>query len=151
MKTYYFAYGSNMSFRQMRNRNIDFISSEPVTVLNYRLEFNKASKQRTHSYANIMRRLGAEVHGILYTLSAAELDKLDVFEGVTAKQYKRIEVLVYSESLNKYVEAVAYTACQTAIDETLLPTQEYLDTILESAHMLDDEYVKMLKAVQTKN
>jgi len=62
----YFAYGSNMNPERMRQRGIKFSKREHAILEGWKLVFNKiASRNPNKGYANIERKEGSIVKGIL--------------------------------------------------------------------------------------
>ena len=100
--TLYFAYGSNLSLEQMRDR----IESEPKVVgeaylENHRLGFTiYSSKTWKGGVADIVPEVGSKVWGAIYELTKEQLEKIDHCEGFKKDRdpmenfYNRIEVEV---------------------------------------------------------
>lgn len=93
---YYFAYGSNMNYEQMRR-----ICGRRFMVLDMAAlpGFEFGVDQR--GYVNIRPKAGAEVMGVLYDLEQQALDMLDEFEGYP-EVFNRIEVQVKDSSGSQY-------------------------------------------------
>jgi len=79
----YFAYGSNLSLEQMRER----IGSKPKVIIgayleNHRLGFTLYSKLTWKGgVADIVPEAGSKVWGAIYELTEKQLDKIDHYEG----------------------------------------------------------------------
>ena len=77
----YFAYGSNLSSRRLRERSP---TADPVgvaTLHGWSLRFDKRGRDGT-AKANIVPEPGARVMGVLYTLEGPDRRGLDVAEGL---------------------------------------------------------------------
>ena len=136
----YFAYGSNMSAKRIRERLGWSPSRIPVILKGYLLAFNKQSNDG--GKANIQLSEGNKVEGILYFVKERDLIILDKYEGVADKQYKRENIEVI-DLLGRKIPAIAYTAIN--IGPESLPTPQYLNFLLEGEHMLSEEYVSALE------
>ena len=78
-KKYYFAYGSNCNLDQMAFRCPKATVVGPVTLRNYRLTFN--GKSNGWGVANVRRRNGAQVTGLLWEITPECEKSLDRYEG----------------------------------------------------------------------
>ena len=140
----YFAFGSNMSAKRMRERLGWSPSRSGAILYDYEMVFNKHSNDG--GKANIIDSPGDIVEGILYSVNEEDLLILDKYEGVAAKQYKRYKIDVCDNS-NRYFAAVAYKALKTG--EISAPTEEYLKYILEGKEFLSQGYYTKLKSTET--
>lgn len=82
----YFAYGSNMNMAQMEKRCPGAITLGKAVLTGYKLVERK--------YADIDAAEGAETEGVLYAISAAHLNTLDLREGYHIGIYDRKTVTV---------------------------------------------------------
>ncbi len=89
--------------------------------------------------ANIVRRQGAIVHGVTYTLNTGDFETLDRIEG----GYQRETMQVYS-ARHVSVEVETYVAVQLTTQP--MPLSWYKDYILAGAreHALPGEYLNFL-------
>ncbi len=144
--TLYFAYGSNLSIRQMRRRCPGSEVVGRARLPDYRLGFTRYATKRKGGVADIVPEPGAEVWGALYTVDDAGMASLDEFEGVP-RAYRRIDVSVFDDE-GTDLEAVAYIANRTG---EFAPGREYLDLIVSGGreHGLPDEYVRALEGIRT--
>jgi len=99
----YFAYGSDMDPKQMRERGISptaIYSRKRGTLMDFKLEFNKRASQGSNAgYANIVPSEGEKVEGVLYTrINELDMDKLDQYNGYP-DQYTREELIVLQEDI----------------------------------------------------
>ena len=122
---YYFAYGSNLSKRQMRERCPDNKPEMEATLPNYKLVFVGWSRKWRGGVATIKRFTGSKVHGALYQISEACLRRLDKFEGYHDSN-NRLNVIVFNED-NEPVEAFTYIK-SGRLEETP-PSREYVSII----------------------
>jgi gamma-glutamylcyclotransferase (GGCT)/AIG2-like uncharacterized protein YtfP len=124
----YFAYGANVSKEKMKDRGASFIKREPGVLKGYALRFNKLSDDGT-TRANIEPEEGSKlVYGVLYTLTYADLEKLDWAEGYQT-HYKRTTLPTLTRcGVRKYAEV--YVALKKTEKEN--PPKCYVKQIVES-------------------
>lgn len=137
MKRAYFAYGSNMNPRQMRER---CPGAEPVGIAHlsgYRFVIN------TRGVATIAAEEGRTVIGVVWLINEDHERTLDRCEGVAEGWYYRDSVLVQTEL--EEVEALVYIDPEADHGK---PYEGYLERILEgAAHFaLPDDYIEQLKS-----
>jgi gamma-glutamylcyclotransferase len=140
---YYFAYGSNMDNGELKRKGIEDVEVFGSAILDgYELKFNKLSKKDGSGKANIIRKDGSTVEGVIYIFTKEQMGTMDTKEG---SGYKQVKVFPISDGKN--IEAVAYVATGTALRENLLPTKDYLEKILRGAKefQLSDSYTKQLE------
>jgi gamma-glutamylcyclotransferase (GGCT)/AIG2-like uncharacterized protein YtfP len=145
MNELYFAYGSNMSVKQMIARTGPICRDEryPRTarLLGHRLAFNMGAEDG-HVYANIMPG-GDGVVGVIYRCDVEVLDKLDVYE--RGYERRRVEVLVDDEPTS----AIAFVVLPEFLAAERAPSAEYLERIVTGArdHRLPDDYIRLIEAI----
>lgn len=146
---WYFAYGSNMDAKRMKKR-IGRLSDRILGVVrNWRLEFNKASKNIPGaSFANIVPCSGEVVEDILYTVTEEELRKLNFCE-VVPVHYQHHRITVGRQDTGEVVAAVTYLANPDKVRDGLKPTRGYIGYLLSEADCLSEEYMQRLRAVKT--
>lgn len=113
MTRLYLAYGSNMNKAQMARR---CPAAKPIKVLmidDCRLVFR--------GYADIEFRAGEQTPMVLWQITAACEVALDKYEGVAAKNYKRVEI-----PLDNGEFALTYVMCDGGVWP---PQQEYYERI----------------------
>ena len=144
--TLYFAYGSNLSIRQMRRRCPGSEVVGRARLPDYRLGFTRYATKRKGGVADIVPEPGAEVWGALYTVDDAGMESLDQFEGVP-RAYRRINVSVFDDEGAELV-AIAYFANKTG---EFAPGREYLGIIITGSrdHSLPDAYIQALEGIRT--
>ena len=125
MPTYYFAYGTNLDKKQMKDRCPESKPLYPATLPNYRLVFVGWSRKFQGSVATIKRMQGSKTPGAVYEISDADLRHLDVAEGYP-QEYNRIKVIVFDED-GTAIEAVTYV--KTGSEEESKPSKEYAAVI----------------------
>lgn len=121
----YFSYGSNMASAGMEERCAAPAILGVATAQGYRFRIAK------RGYATIVPDPGSVVHGLLWSLTDADLTALDQYEGVPAGHYTRttLPVLVRGKPL----EAQVYLAADPAPGK---PRRGYLETITRAARDL---------------
>ena len=147
----YFAYGSNISsHRMLSERKINFISRKSAILENYKLVFNKVSKNNCYlGFANIVESQNDIVEGVLYEIEENDINIIDRFEGSTStpKHYFRKNVNVICD--NKIVDAIVYIANPIMIRENIKPDKKYLNYILEGKDLFSADYYEMIKSTKT--
>ncbi|CAH3166305.1 unnamed protein product [Porites evermanni] len=101
----YFAFGSNLSARKMRERGTRFISRESAVLRGFRVVFS-IWKDDGFGYANIIPDKESTVYGALYICLKGSLAKLDEHE---AGRLRKVMVQVERKS-GEIVDAIAYQA-----------------------------------------
>lgn len=127
MKTvYYFAYGSNCNLNQMAYRCPDATVVGSVTLPNYRLTFN--GKSSGWGVANIRRRNGATVTGLLWKITQECERSLDRYEGYP-HLYGKHTVTVHTQD-GEEIRAMVYTMTK-GHEAAAMPTAGYFNGIVE--------------------
>jgi len=119
---YYFAYASNLSKKQMRERCPDSQPKFTAVLPNYKVVFAGWSRQWHGGKASIKSFRGEKVHGAIYEVTEACLRRLDKHE----TGYVRLNVNVFDED-NKPFPAVTYIKSGQLEEST--PSPEYLTVI----------------------
>ena len=122
---YYFAFGSNLSKKQMQQRCPASKPRSAATLPNYKLVFVGWSRQWRGGVASIKRSRGDRVSGAIYEVSDGDLRRLDSYEGYPGN-YNRLNVTVFDEDGDP-VEAVTYIKIGQ-LDATQ-PSREYFAVI----------------------
>ena len=141
---WYFAYGSNMSRTQLRQRAGEPAEEKLARLENFELNFDKIARGGTGT-GNIAAADGGVVYGVLYRMTEQQLKQLDRYEGVP-EHYRRSEVNVLDAEGRK-VAAQVYLARK--VRRGLKPDRTYLQRIIEGAveHNLPGEYIEQLKKI----
>lgn len=133
MKTVlYFAYGSNLSPRQMRERCPGAVAGPRATLPNHRLTFGGYSRVWRGGVATVVRDRRAQVHGILYSVTRADLERLDLLEGHPTNYRRVLRELVDERGLRR--RAHVYLLPEPT--DTTLPSMRYYDTIRRAYQQL---------------
>ena len=142
---YYFAYGSNMYWPQMRQRcpSSRFVCAARLD--NYQFGITRHSRLRDCGTANVFSVKGEEVWGAVYNVSDADLMVMDSFED----GYRR-EILTVNpiDNSDKPIEVLVYVA---EIENNVpLPNAEYKRAILAGAKhwRLPAAYLTMLESIE---
>jgi len=122
---YYFAYGSNLNKRQMRERCPDSKPMFIATLPNYKLVFVGWSRQWRGGVISIKPLRGERVRGAIYEVSEQCIQRLDKFEGHPT-DYARQKVTVFDED-SEPIEAITYI--KAGQFEETQPSKEYLAVI----------------------
>ena len=122
---YYFAYGSNLNKRQMRERCPDSKPMFIATLPNYKLVFVGWSRQWRGGVISIKPLRGERVRGAIYEVSEQCIQRLDKFEGHPT-DYARQKVIVFDED-SEPIEAITYI--KAGQFEETQPSKEYLAVI----------------------
>jgi len=122
---YYFAYGSNLSKRQILERCPESKPRFAATLHNYKLVFAGWSRKWRGGVASIKASRGDRVRGAVYEITDTDLRRLDKYEGYPGN-YNRLNVTVNNEDGDP-VEAVTYIKAGQ-IEETQ-PSKEYVAII----------------------
>ncbi|MEY3811166.1 MAG: hypothetical protein RIT11_192 [Pseudomonadota bacterium] len=145
----YFAYGSNMSYEQMKERCPGSKYLGVARLNGYKLDFTKMSTIRGGGVADIVESVDDCVYGILYSITDSDLAVLDVKEKGYKRQiltcFKYDDLLDYNPLKGSDVEALVYTVVNKSAD-TIPPSMEYLKIILDAAFssMFPTKYQNMI-------
>ena len=144
----YFAYGSNMNPKRMTSRVGGFMNRNIGILTDHKLSFNKKAYSDGIGYANVIQTPQDFVEGVLYDLTESQINKLDGFEGVQSKEYKRDVIKVYTLDGNQ-VNAWCYFATNTGLN--LLPSKDYLNHLIIGAKgLVSESYLSRLEGQKTK-
>lgn len=136
---YYFAYGSNMSRKQMKSRCKDCEFLAKAYIKNYRFVFDGYSEARKGAVGNIVHKDKGIVWGGLYEISGEDEIKLDKCEGYNNGIYDKKEIDVITDD-GLTVTAIVYFRVNQDIG---IPSEEYIETVIEGARdcYLPDDYI----------
>lgn len=145
MRAVYFAYGSNMDFKRLEEREVSFEFIGLGILEDYALKFNKvASKRSGVGYANIVKQKGSMVEGLLFSI--ANIEKLDRFEGYPTHYKKEILKIQHANSV---VDATVYVAAADWVSDGLKPERVYLNRLLAAKDFLSEAYFDFLESTKT--
>ena len=147
---WYFAYGSNMQSATFRGRRrIAPRSARGARIAGWRIAFDKPPLVPIgESFANVVADPRAETFGVLYEIDTADLEHIELTEGVKIGNYDRIAVT--AEPLGATLAAIpAFALASPKSDATLLPTARYMALLIEGAleHGLPSAYVEWLRTI----
>jgi gamma-glutamylcyclotransferase (GGCT)/AIG2-like uncharacterized protein YtfP len=136
---YYFAYGSNMNHKQMKERckSAKFLCR--VYLENYDFVYDGYSWSRKGAVANIVPKEKSIVWGGLWEIDEEDIKKLDCYEGYP-NVYTRKEVIVKDDN-NKEYRAIVYLREPQKLNN---PTDKYREIVIEGANDcgLPKEYIE---------
>jgi gamma-glutamylcyclotransferase (GGCT)/AIG2-like uncharacterized protein YtfP len=142
----YFAFGANMCPDVLERRSIAWSRAEPARLQGYRLEFTTPGVRWVEPvFASVAAEDEAVVHGVLYEMTQAALDRLAEFEG---EDYQELEVLVITTGADPR-PAITYQCLNPIYGRS--PSRRYLGVMRKGAvtHGLPDPYVAALGDVET--
>ncbi|KAM6899286.1 gamma-glutamylcyclotransferase a [Xenentodon cancila] len=148
----YFAFGSNLLKERLQLSNPTAIFFSTGRLKDYKLNFGLWKEHVESAWhggvATIEFSPGAEVWGVIWTLSEENLTSLDKQEGVGLGQYSPLEVSVESDQgkmLCRTYQMNNFHACP--------PSPQYKEVMCLGAEQngLPVDYLKRLEAVQTNN
>lgn len=124
---YYFAYGSNLNKKQMKERCPDSKPKFTAILPNYKLIFVGYSRNWKGGVASIKPFKGEKVAGAIYEISESDLKKLDRYEGFP-DIYNRIRIKVWTDA-DEPVDAITYIKIEQTPETS--PSKEYLAIITQ--------------------
>ena len=148
-KRVYFAYGSNLLLKQMRDRCPGYKLRGTAVLYNYRVVCNKVKSDGINYCAGLKKSTGNKVLGALYKLTPSDIKALDVDEGCYAGtvHYYRDEKDFYvkNRETGEPVNAFTYFVARPVTPKK--PTLEYWEKIFQGCrdHNFPEEYVKNLR------
>ena len=141
---YHFAYGSNLSYRFLKQYCPSARFVMRAFLPNYRVEFRFFSKRRQGGISSIVFCPGNLVRGVIYEVPLEEMLRLDEVESVPQGLYTRETFLVLGED-GAFHEGDLYRVVEP--EGPLVPARSYVELMLEGAeeHGLDPAYVEELR------
>ena len=85
----YFAYGSNLSTKYVRNYTPSAVFVQRAFLPNFHIEFRRYSDNLKGGISTIIEAPGKMVHGVIYEVEPKEIEALDILEKVPLGVYKR--------------------------------------------------------------
>ncbi len=136
---FYFAYGSNMSHEQMKERCPDSSFLHRAFLVEYSFVYDGWSERRGGPVANIVRGENGIVWGGIFEISEQDLETLDRFEGYP-HVYAREKLLVKDDSETEYEAWVYFRSTQKSGNAS----SQYRKIILAGAKdcSIPEEYVR---------
>ena len=147
----YFAYGSNMYCRQMKERcpSARFVSI--AKLKDHRLAFTRISKSRLCGAADVVPAPGCEVWGVIYDIKECDFIPLDKAEdyvpGGPENSYNRVQRYVLASGGS---ETLVWTYLAVKEPNPPLPSAHYKGLIVEGARYwkLPPEYIALLDSIE---
>jgi cation transport regulator ChaC len=140
---WYFAYGSTMAGGAMEQVLGHPLEGRPALLRGFRLAFTAFGHEWQGGVADLVRDEAAEVEGVLFDLTAADLLRIDFNEGMSEGIYRRRAVEVELET-GQEVQAVAHEVVDK--QPHVPPSATYLDAMVSGAteQGLSERYVNWL-------
>lgn len=137
---YYFAYGSNMVFEQMRR-----LCGWHFQIIGVAVLHDYAFTPDKRGFASVQPKKGEKTYGILYSVDQRAIDSLDEFEGYP-DIYNRPEVEVFDISGKAY-KAWSYIEQPQFFDGDSIK-QHYIDRVVAGAeaNKLPEDYIAFLQS-----
>ena len=149
-RVWYFAYGSNMETATLRGRRgIEPLCALGARAAGWRLVFDKPPLVPVgEAFANIVPDARAAVLGVLYELTPADWEHVELTEGVRIGNYRSVTVRA-STLAGPALEVDAFALTSERRDPTLRPSERYMARLIAGAeeHGLPAEYVAFLRTV----
>lgn len=124
---YYFAYGADLSRKQMKGKAPDSLPKETAVLPNYKVIFTGWSRKWRGGTASLQSSRGDKVRGGVYEISERDLAHLDVAEGYP-NEAKRLNVTVFTRD-DEPLQAVTYIKSAQASETK--PSVDYLALMQE--------------------
>jgi sulfite reductase (NADPH) flavoprotein alpha-component len=143
---WYFGYGSNMDPTSLAAKGVRPHSSQRAVLPDWRMVFDLGHPfPHEGGMGNIHPDPGGLVRGVLHCCDDEHMAALDVAEGFGVG-YDRQVVLVRTDD-DRSIEAVVYVGLPANLCAECLPTQRYINILVEGARQfeLDPEYVAWLE------
>lgn len=145
---WYFAYGSNMAAAIfLERRGMQPLESTWGWLDGFRLCFDLPVGPGERGVANVVDAPGSRTCGVLYRISTADADRLDLTEGVHRGYYRRLPVDV-TNGAGTSVDAFTYQSPHGVLGRK--PSERYLGLLLDGAraHGLPGEWIALLDALE---
>jgi len=140
---YYFAYGSNMSHKQMKHRCPNSLFIRASRLKDYKFVYDGYSENWKGAVANIIKSIGSVVLGGIYEITQDDLQKLNKYEGYQ-DTYDRSEMKVEDDAGRIYDAIVYYRTGK----KQAIPSAKYRQRVIDGANDcgINQDYIeKVLK------
>lgn len=147
----YFAYGSNMSDEQIRERCPSHRFVCVAQLRDYRLAFTRRSEKRGCGVADVVAAQDESVWGVVFEMTEADLAALDRNEGVHLKPPAYVRKSVQVISGDQSVDAITYEVFAKSASQHA-PNAHYLGLITAGARKwgLPEDYQEALAQIATQ-
>ncbi|MEM9206602.1 MAG: gamma-glutamylcyclotransferase family protein [Pseudomonadota bacterium] len=134
----YFAYGSNMSVAQMKQRCPAARPLGTASLEDWRFIINQRGT------ASIVPHAGGRVHGVIWRCTRDCIATLDVYEGVAKRRYRKLHVT--TDTLNGPIVALTYAGLYRGEGRPIRAYHE--GTVIPAARdwVLDPDYLAELES-----
>jgi gamma-glutamylcyclotransferase len=154
----YFAYGSNMSWDQMRDRCPSARFDSIVRAEGYRLAFTRFSKNWQCGVADIVASTGSNVWGVVFEIPDDEVNVLDTSEGYSPGRareknaYERRQLDVFRQGSNASATTVWTYVVVNKLKSPPKPSAVYKAIILAGGRhwKLPANYLEELERIETQ-
>ena len=150
---WYFAYGSNMQRATLcGRRGVEPARALAARAAGWRLALDKPPLVAVgEAFASIVPDPHAAVLGVLYELTPADWEHVELTEGVRIGNYRSV-TLRASSLAGPALEVDAFALASDRRDPTLMPSERYMACLVAGAeeHGLPPEYVAFLRAVPAR-
>ena len=135
----YFAYGSNLNHKQMKDRCNGARYIKRHILIGYKLCFSYKAKRSIYGHANIVKNKKSKVYGALWNINKKDEKELDWYEGVDYNYYQKEYFTLKGKRVLFYIQNIYYLK---------KPSSTYLHTIIKGYNdcLLD---IKKLKKIIT--
>lgn len=143
---FYFAYGSNMSSRRLRQRVPGARPLDAAHLPGRRLAWHKKGRDGSGKCDIPAVHPDDVVYGVVYAIDGTHKPRLDAAEGL-GWGYEQMQVEVRLLERRETISAFTYYA--TRIDSAYIPYDWYRDHVLIGAreHNLPDHYIQLIENV----
>ncbi len=153
----YFAYGSNLSLKQMKERGIKVIDSKIAELPEWKLTFTIHSQNWGGGVGDIIPKRDHVLEGVIYTIPKENLENLDHYEGreidddMELGMYRKQHIPV--KTSNGWNTVLTYLVNRTEEYRSktyIKPSEDYMDTIISGAreHGLSEKYISYLEDIE---
>ena len=118
----YFAYGSNLNHKQMKDRCSGARYIMRHILIGYKLCFSHKAKRSVYGHANIVKNKKSKVYGALWNINKKDEKELDWYEGVDYNYYQKEYFTLKGKKVLVYIQKVYFLK---------KPNPTYLHTIIE--------------------
>jgi len=140
-RTYYFAFGANLSPDVLKRRRIQVFDSFNYVLEDSALAFSQRGFYRDHGYASADPAPGEVVYGRMYQISERDARRMDYYEGVP--------ILNAHHKVSAGNGKLDFFFYRTRVIRSgLKPSREYLDYILNAYREMPevpDTYISVLE------
>jgi len=148
----YFAYGSNMTEENLRQRVPSANRIGAARLDGYRIAFTRRSARTQSGVADIVADPDFSVWGVVFELEDAELPGLARKEGLNLNPpaYRRRDVMVQLRGSSAPTKALTYTVA-TPSDHEIVPSLRYLNSMIDAISAAKiNKYADFLRWLQNE-